>query len=68
MANPRQQGLKHREILADPRLDSGTGCGFEEFSIMTWANAMGILITAVLGVLLMYYRSKLEQWDKEDNK
>jgi hypothetical protein len=35
---------------------------------MTWDNAMGILITVVLGVLYMYYRTKLEQWDKEDNK
>jgi hypothetical protein len=32
---------------------------------MTWADGLGILITAVVGVLLMYYRWKWEQWDKE---
>jgi hypothetical protein len=35
---------------------------------MTWANEMGILITAVVGVLLMYYRSKWEQWEKENEE
>jgi hypothetical protein len=32
---------------------------------MTWANGLGILITAVVGVLYISYRWKWEQWDKE---